>query len=106
MPYAPTPWIRQGKLITESGQWIVVDTPDWFRWLQTAPSFCYSSSRNPAKRLSARKEKRRHTFYWYGYSRNASKLHNIYLGKSEKLTAAHLDRACDQLERKTYPARS
>ena len=99
MPYANTPWIKEGKLITETGQWIVIDTPEWFQWLQTATSFCYSSSRS-IDRLTARKEKRGHNFYWYGYSKNALKLHNIYLGKSEKLTIAHLDWACDQLKRK------
>lgn len=101
MPYAHTPWIKGGKLITETGQWIVLDTPDWFRWLQTATRFCYSSSRS-VDRLSARREKRRHTFYWYGYVKSASKLHNIYLGKSEQLTAARLDWACEQLRQKAY----
>ena len=99
MPYMDTPWVKKGQLITLSGQRIVVGTPAWFRWLQTATRFCYSSIRFP-DRLTARKEQRRHTFYWYGYARNASQLHNVYLGKSEQLTTAHLEWACEQLAKK------
>lgn len=99
MPYAGTPWIRGGKIITETGQWIVLDTPAWFRWLRTVTSFCYTSTRS-SNRVSARKEKRGNNFYWYGYSRNASKLHNVYLGKSEQLTTERLEWACGQLASK------
>ena len=96
MPYAGTPWIRKGQLITDGGKRIRVGSPAWFAWLQTATSFCYSPD-NSVDRLTARKEKRRHQFYWYGYSKNASKLHNVYLGKSEQLTRVRLDQACAQL---------
>lgn len=99
MPYAGTPWVKKGRLITATNQWIEMDSPAWFRWLQTANRFCYTSSRS-TNRLTARKEKRRHSYYWYGYAKKASKLHNIYLGKSEHLTAAHLDWACEQLAQK------
>lgn len=104
MPYAHTPWIRQGHLILGTGQRINLDSPAWFHWLETVTRFCYSSSRN-SSRLTARKEKRRHTFYWYGYLKSAAKLHNIYLGKSDQLTRARLDWACDQLEQKACRSR-
>ena len=99
MPYAGTPWIRQGQLITDGGKRIVVGSSVWFAWLQTATSFCYQPD-NSADRLTARKEKRRHQFYWYGYAKNAAKLHNVYLGKSEQLTRVRLDQACAQLTQK------
>ena len=78
MPYANMPWIQQGQLVLETGPRIPLDSPAWFRWLETATHFCYTSSRTH-DRLTARKEKRRHTYYWYGYLRNASKLHNMAL---------------------------
>jgi hypothetical protein len=100
MPYAGTPWIRKGQLITDANQRIVVDSPAWFAWLETAACFCYTPDSSP-NRLTARKEKRRHHFYWYGYSKNASKLHTIYLGKSVQLTRLRLDQACEQLAKKS-----
>jgi len=100
MPYTGMPWIRQGQLVLETGERIRLDSPDWFRWLETATRFCYSSSYS-ADRLTARKEKRRQNFYWYGYVKNASKLHNIYLGKSERLTRLRLDEACRKLSQRT-----
>jgi len=99
MPYGDTPWIRKGQFLTEEGERIVVGSPAWFAWLQTATSFCYQPD-NSADRLTARKEKRGHQFYWYGYARNAAKLHNVYLGKSEQLTRLRLDQACAQLTQK------
>ena len=104
MPYANMPWIQQGQLVLETGPRIPLDTPAWFRWLETATHFCYTSARTP-DRLTARKEKRRHAYYWYGYLKNASKLHNTYLGKSPQLTSARLEQACDQLVRKAQQTR-
>ena len=43
-------------------------------------------------------------FGWYGYLRNDSKLHNIYLGKSEQLTRVRLDEACSKLVQKIQPS--
>ena len=74
MPYGDTPWIRKGQFLTEDGERIAVGSPAWFAWLQTATSFCYQPD-NSVDRLTARKEKRGHQFYWYGYARNAAKLH-------------------------------
>jgi hypothetical protein len=99
MPYGDTPWIRKGQFITEEGERIVVGSQAWFAWLQTATSFCYQPDTS-VDRLTARKEKRGHQFYWYGYARNASQLHNVYLGKSEQLTRVRLDQACAQLVQK------
>jgi hypothetical protein len=99
MPYAQTPWVQRGQLITETGQQIFVDSPAWFDWLQTATRFCYSPDHTPY-RLTVRKEKRRHRSYWFGYLKHNRKLHNIYLGKTERLTKSFLDQACDRLVQK------
>jgi LuxR family maltose regulon positive regulatory protein len=99
MPQTGTPWVRQGQLLTRGNAPIGLDTPAWFGWLETATRFCYSA-RHTFFRLTARKEKRRGIFYWYGYLKNEGKLHNIYLGKSERLTQAYLDAALSRLARK------
>ncbi|MCZ7668990.1 MAG: hypothetical protein M5U34_18255 [Chloroflexi bacterium] len=100
MPYGETPWVRQGKVVTATGIHLHIDTPTWFAWLETISSFCYNSSQG-GLRLTAHREKRRQQTYWYGYARNAGKLHNIYLGRTERLTQAHLDRACRQARRQS-----
>ena len=96
------PWVRQGQILLASGKRIVLDTPAWFAWLNQVSSFCYSGS-DPSWRLTVRREKRRQSFYWYAYSKIDRKLHNIYLGKQDALTQAHLEEACrliDQRARK------
>lgn len=99
MPYHNMPWVRNGQLITEANRHVRLDTPAWFAWLETVPAFCYSSE-HAAWRLTARREKRRHQSYWYGYTKTDAKLHNIYLGKTEYLTQAHLEAACRHLYEK------
>jgi hypothetical protein len=99
-----TPWVRQGRFITETGRRIQVDSPAWFAWLQTATHFYYSPD-YPIYGFTARKEKRRHTYYWYGYLKTARKLHNIHLGKAEHLTKARLDQAYERLRQKSRPPR-
>ena len=105
MPYRGTPWVKQGRLMTKTGQSIIVGSPAWFDWLQTATHFCYSAS-HPVDRFTARKEKRRHNFYWFGYLKINRKLHNVYLGKAEQLTPDRLEQACEQLMQKSRQNRS
>jgi hypothetical protein len=105
MPYTAMPWIKQGQLPGPGGAAIRLDSPAWFAWLQTADRFCFSSQHH-AYRFTARKEKRRGHCYWYAYMKNASKLHNIYLGKSEHLTLAHLEQAALKLRDKARLAQS
>ena len=99
MPYRNTPWVRQGRVVVATGQHIRLDTPAWFAWLETIPSFCYNCN-NPLWRLTIRREKRRHQTYWYGYAKTDAKLHNVYLGKTAQLTQARLEQACHQLAHK------
>lgn len=104
MPYANTPWVRGGKVVTAAGERILVDSLAWFAWLETISSFGYSS---PAHlyRLTLRCEPRRGQRYWYAYCKIDTKLHNIYLGKRERLTQARLEQACRQLSQKALKAK-
>ena len=96
MPQGEMPWVRDGRLLNSISAGIVVDSPAWFEWLATVTSFCYSSQRSSV-RLTVRYEKRGSQFYWYVYSRIDSKLHNVYLGRSSKLTQQRLEDACQQI---------
>jgi LuxR family maltose regulon positive regulatory protein len=69
---------------------IVVDTSDWYVWLQTASTFTF---RGEYGRFTAHKERagnRRGRAYWRAYRTWQGKLHRAYLGKSEELTLEHL----------------
>ena len=99
MPYAGTPWVRNGEVVDGEGVGVLMDTPAWFAWLDQVSSFCYSSSSCLA-RLTVRQEKRRGNSYWYAYSKTDAKLHNIYLGKTERITQLQLEAACQRVWRK------
>jgi ATP/maltotriose-dependent transcriptional regulator MalT len=69
---------------------LLVDSPDWYRWLGNATTFTYRSEHGP---LTARKERagnKRGGEYWKAYRRRDGKLHRVYLGKSEELTLERL----------------
>ena len=108
MPYGETPWVRDGYIRIPDSEWIKIDTPEWFAWVEQVTSFCYSSPHS-WMRLTVRKEKRGTNFYWYGYRKIDSKLHNVYLGKGEQLTQDRLEEACERIlqrlrERRTSAA--
>jgi LuxR family maltose regulon positive regulatory protein len=69
---------------------LAVGSPAWFAWLadDTARSFSF---RSPAGAYTARKERRqRGGAYWVAYRTAAGRLHKVYLGKAEELTAERL----------------
>ncbi len=99
MPYQGTPWIRNNLLKQPGQQAIAVGSSAWFAWLQNATTFCYHSP-TTYTRVTLRKEKRRHQFYWYAYLKRDLKLHNIYVGKTETLTVARLQQVADTLMNK------
>ncbi len=104
MPYHATPWVRQGGVRLAHGEWIVIDSARWFNWLHEISAFCYSSRRYPI-RLTVRHEQRRQQRYWYAYTKSTSKLHNAYLGKTDQLTQARLEQACQQLWQRMQAAK-
>lgn len=100
MPDRPRPLVSHGFLHQPR---LALDTPAWFAWLENATHFYYIG-RNPLYRLTVRKEKRRHSFYWFAYVKMASKLHNAYLGKSETLTQQKLESVAVRLNRQAIQA--
>ena len=101
MAYAGTPVVRKQLLwVAEVATDIQVDTPAWFLWLQTATHFSYVLGRPTDYRLTLRKEKRRHDWYWYAYLKTGSKLHNAYAGRNHTLSAARLDQVAQSLLQK------
>src|SRR5215472_3641713 len=68
---------------------IQVGSADWHEWLSNAAtrSFAYHSAYGI---LTARRERRHGTWYWYAYRTQHGRLHKAYLGKSEELTPARL----------------
>src|SRR5947207_9589577 len=83
---------------------IQVGSEAWYAWLnEPAPrSFAFSSSQGT---LTARREERHGTWYWYAYRSQSGRLHKAYLGKSEELTLPRLHEAATVLsaERATSP---
>ena len=105
MPYKNMPWIRRNETLylPDTGP-IPVGSSAWFTWLAEAQAFCYQP---PAAtdRMTVRREKRRHRFYWYAYLKSDSKLHNAYVGKTESLTVDRLHEVFDQLLVKVWAQR-
>jgi hypothetical protein len=104
MAYRQTPVVAAGYLYLDDGERVALDTPAWFTWVQQARSFSYGSPQTPY-RFTVRREKRRHTYYWYAYLKFDAKLHNSYLGRSAGLTQARLDEVGQQLADKVRAAR-
>ncbi len=90
MPQLDMPWIRGDDTLYLPDRYpIQIGSPAWFGWLEQVDAFCYQLS-YASDRLTVRKEKRRHHFYWYAYMKNRSKLHNAYVGKTEAVTIDRL----------------
>jgi hypothetical protein len=74
------------------------DTPEWFAWLSTLPSFHFAGKQGS---YTARKDqKKRGAGYWYAYRRHRNKLLISYLGTTDQLTLAHLEEGAAVLEQK------
>ena len=71
---------------------IQVGSETWFAWLnEPGPrSFAFSSTQGT---LTARREERHSTWYWYAYRSIVGHLRKVYLGKSEELTLERLHEA-------------
>jgi LuxR family transcriptional regulator, maltose regulon positive regulatory protein len=89
MPQTGMPFVRDNLLLLTNRRPILVGTQAWFRWLAQATRFCYQPL-STFHRLTLRKEKRGHQYYWYAYLKNDRKLHNAYAGRTELLTSERL----------------
>src|SRR6266496_275103 len=71
---------------------IQVGSDTWYTWLNepATRSFAFHS---PQGALTARREQRHGTWYWYAYRTQDGHLHKVYLGKSEELTLVRLHEA-------------
>src|SRR5215472_11426650 len=69
---------------------IVVDSPDWYSWLQTASTFTFRGEQGLFTAHKERAGNRRGSAYWRAYCTRHGKLHRAYLGQSEELTIARL----------------
>ncbi len=69
---------------------IVVDSPDWYDWLQTASTFTFRGEEGLFTAHKERAGNRRGRAYWRAYRTWHGKLHRVYLGQSEELTLERL----------------
>jgi hypothetical protein len=73
-----------------SKQTLPPDSPEWFTWLATLPSFSFTTAEG--YHFTARREKiQQGKGYWYAYRKVHQQLHKRYLGTTEKLTLTHLE---------------
>jgi LuxR family maltose regulon positive regulatory protein len=100
-----TPKVIGDMLYHDQGG-LTVGSAAWFAWLdQDEHSAFYVET--SAGTFTARKEQRRSgrfpRCYWYAYRKQASKLHKMYLGRSEELTSARLVEVAQRLSDQVRP---
>lgn len=98
MAYQGTPVVYNHTLKVNHST-IQVGSFAWFQWLDTVDAFSYQHPRSII-RLTIRKERRRHQFYWYAYTKYDNKLHNAYVGSSQYLTHERLVETLDKINDK------
>ncbi|GCE48784.1 LuxR family maltose regulon positive regulatory protein [Thermosporothrix hazakensis] len=85
-----TPLVLNHVLITHSDTPILLESVEWWRWLEdeTHSTFRFRSARGS---FTARRERKHGLWYWYAYRRAHGRLYKAYLGKTEELRAVHLE---------------
>ncbi|MGO8947442.1 MAG: LuxR C-terminal-related transcriptional regulator [Ktedonobacterales bacterium] len=92
--------VRNGCLVYEQqGQKVVVllDTPAWYAWLETATTFTFTSEEGTFTAHKACAGNRRGGWYWRAYRRKRGRLSRCYLGVSTNVTLAKLREAACRL---------
>ena len=92
--------VRNGCLVYEQqGQHVVVlvDTPSWYAWLETATTFTFTCEEGTFTAHKARAGNRRGGWYWRAYRRKRGRLFRCYLGVSPNLTLSKLHEAARRL---------
>ena len=103
-----TPTVRGDKLVyqqDEHEQMLVLETPAWYAWLESASTFAFTSEEGT---FTARKERagnQRGGWYWKAYRMQQGKLSSRYLGKSETLSLHRLQAAAQALSRSSVSDR-
>ena len=85
-----TPKIVNSTLSINEGQdarEIHLNSPEWFAWLQTASAFSYQQY---GVSFTAQRRERKGHWYWYAYAKRDGRVHSIYMGRAESLSAERL----------------
>lgn len=78
---------------------VLVDTPSWYAWLETATTFTFTGEEGTFTAHKARAGNRRGGWYWRAYRRKRGRLSRCYLGVSTNLTLAKLCEVAHRLAR-------
>ena len=78
-------WAESGKLTA-----VLPDTPEYFVWLDTLPSFHFKGK---GGHFTARRERR----YWHAYRKAKKRQFKRYLGTTDKLTVQYLETVAAEL---------
>ncbi len=92
--------VRNGCLVYEQqGRPVVVlvDTPSWYTWLETATSFTFTGEEGTFTAHKAPAGNRRGGWYWRAYRRKRGRLSRCYLGVSTNVTLSKLHEAARRL---------
>src|ERR1019366_4894146 len=92
--------VRNGSLVYEQqGQNVVVlvDTPSWYAWLETATTFTFTCEEGTFTAHKAGAGNRRGGWYWRAYRRKRGRLSRCYLGVSTNVPLAKLREAAPPL---------
>ena len=94
-----TPIVRGNTLTCQQDdQELLVETPSWYAWLETASAFAFTSDFGTFTARRERAGNQRGGWYWKAYRTHYGKLSSIYLGKSETLSLERLNAAAQALE--------
>src|SRR5215467_10632052 len=69
---------------------VIVESESWYTWLAHEQNQSFSF-KNHLGTFTARRERKRHGWYWYIYHKRNGKLRKAYLGKTEQITFERLN---------------
>ncbi len=81
---------------------IAVGSAAWYTWLTSEATRAFTF-KNHLGTFTARREQKRHGWYWYLYHKHLGKLHKAYLGKAEELSLERLLTVVEDLVRRHDP---
>ena len=103
-----TPTVQRGRLVyqqDEHEQVLVVGTPAWYAWLETASTFAFTGEEGTFTARKERASNQRGGWYWKAYRMHQGKLSSRYLGKSETLSLERLHAVAQALTSLSVPDR-
>jgi LuxR family transcriptional regulator, maltose regulon positive regulatory protein len=92
--------VQNGTLVYQcDGQQVtvLVDTPSWYAWLETATTFTFTCDEGTFTAHKAHAGNRRGGWYWRAYRRKRGRLSRCYLGVSTNVTLPKLRGAARRL---------